>query len=420
VSAAPAFVRLAMLSQDAVHRADGTESPKAVVQSCGHSHQGKGKSLMAQHLENIKVKQFRGLRDLELNRLGPVNLFVGANNSGKTSVLEAIATFCCPFDPIEWLSTARRRETVGGTTQIVRLSSLRWLFPQTIDQSSSGLYHGQTEMHADGAFCVKSVFAQYQEIRGVPDEATLSRTQWRSLPREPDETYQGAELQVKIDAEIDDLFFVTEPTKQLESNFIFWEAAPFFYRPKSPDSFSLPVRTLTPVSHRTERSQIERFSRAALNREVEEVLEPIRQFDSGILGLQLIETGGTSLYVDHKKTGLTPLSVFGDGVRRVIMMALTLPQVKDGVLLIDEIETAIHISVLNKVYQWLFAACQRYNVQLFATTHSLEAVDALLEVHNNAPDHLVCYRLGEPGEPTKRYSSELLARLRSERGLDVR
>jgi hypothetical protein len=46
----PAFVRLAMLiSQDAVHRADGTESSKAVVQSCGHSHHGKGKSLMTQH-----------------------------------------------------------------------------------------------------------------------------------------------------------------------------------------------------------------------------------------------------------------------------------------------------------------------------------------------------------------------------------
>jgi hypothetical protein len=374
---------------------------------------------MTQHLENLTVERFRGLRGLELKSLGPVNLFVGANNSGKTSVLEAIATFCRPLDPLEWLSTARRRES-SAPFPIVRLSSLRWLFPQTAGQTVAEQYHGQAEIHADGAFPVKSVSARYQEIRGVPDEATLIQMRGRTQIRESDEIYQGAELLVTISTDVNDLFLEGKSTMGIESAFVFWESASFFYRRESPDQYSLPIRTVTPVSHRTEISQVERFSRVALDREVTEILEPIRQFDPGILGLQIIENGGTSLYVDHKKTGLTPLSAFGDGVRRVVMMALTLPQVKDGVLLIDEIETAIHISVLNEVYQWLFSACQQYNVQMFATTHSLEAVDALLKAHSSSPDRLVAYRLGQPGEPVKRYGSDLLDRLRSERGLDVR
>ena len=55
---------------------------------------------------------------------------------------------------------------------------------------------------------------------------------------------------------------------------------------------------------------------------------------------------------------------------------------KDGVLLIDEIETAIHFSALGKVYKWLVESCERLNVQLIATTHSLEALDAILTAHN--------------------------------------
>ena len=41
-------------------------------------------------LKNFSVKQFRGIRDLNVDKLGDVNLIVGDNNSGKTSVLEAI------------------------------------------------------------------------------------------------------------------------------------------------------------------------------------------------------------------------------------------------------------------------------------------------------------------------------------------
>lgn len=43
------------------------------------------------NLENVTIHQFRGLRDLELKDLGRINLLVGINNSGKTSVIEALS-----------------------------------------------------------------------------------------------------------------------------------------------------------------------------------------------------------------------------------------------------------------------------------------------------------------------------------------
>ena len=41
-------------------------------------------------LTDICIEGFRGIRSMELNNLHPLNLMIGENNSGKTSVLEAI------------------------------------------------------------------------------------------------------------------------------------------------------------------------------------------------------------------------------------------------------------------------------------------------------------------------------------------
>lgn len=56
-------------------------------------------------------------------------------------------------------------------------------------------------------------------------------------------------------------------------------------------------------------------------------------------------------------------------------------------LLIDEIDTAIHAKYFNDIFQFLVTACSRYDVQLFITTHNIEAVDAILATQNyNEPD----------------------------------
>ena len=111
----------------------------------------------------------------------------------------------------------------------------------------------------------------------------------------------------------------------------------------------------------------------------------------------------------------------GDGFRRSLGIALSIPQASGGILLIDEIETALFVSFLQKLFSWLIQACEQFNVQLFATTHSLEAVTGMI---NATPvgfaDEFTAYHLGPPGEPVKRYSSEMLVRLVRDRGLDIR
>ena len=48
---------------------------------------------MAKHLESLQIKNFRMLEDFSVEKLGDVNLIVGKNNSGKSTVLEALRIY---------------------------------------------------------------------------------------------------------------------------------------------------------------------------------------------------------------------------------------------------------------------------------------------------------------------------------------
>ena len=48
-------------------------------------------------------------------------------------------------------------------------------------------------------------------------------------------------------------------------------------------------------------------------------------------------------------------------------------------MLIDEIETGLHKKYYDKLFPVVFELAKKLNVQLFIATHSMEAIDAILE-----------------------------------------
>jgi AAA15 family ATPase/GTPase len=100
---------------------------------------------------------------------------------------------------------------------------------------------------------------------------------------------------------------------------------------------------------------------------------------------------------------------------------LKIARARDGVLLIDEIESAIHTEALQEAFSWIVKWAREFNVQVFATTHSLEAVDALIDAADSASD-LVLYRLEPTEDKTRvvRHDWDRLKRLRENLGQEVR
>jgi predicted ATPase len=191
----------------------------------------------------------------------------------------------------------------------------------------------------------------------------------------------------------------------------------------------LPLAVIDASSHRVESTVQDLYSLALQNEESSQDLQSdfvriLKQIDPGVQRLDLVRAGRVAnrLQVKHEKTGATPLSVLGDGFRRALMIAVTIPTARGGILLIDELETALHVSVLDSVLGMLRWATEEFDVQVFATTHSLEAVDAVVRAFKEDPTAVVGYRLERPeGRPlAKRLSGEGLRELRFEMGLEFR
>ena len=352
---------------------------------------------------------------MNLQDLGQINILVGGNNSGKTSVLEAISTYCRPLDPLEWLNTSWRREIKSSRKP--QLDALRWLFPQNSEVSHVHLYEGETYVSSNGAFPVRELRALYREFEGfseLTDKENSSESQREIDEIEFDNILRGAELELKVTTSFS--------PEELSVSFKIWENQRFINK-KNRSTAVLPIDTVTPISHRIEQLQISLLSEAILLGIKPEVIKLLQQMDSEITDLVILSPTGKlpSLYIDHKRVGISPLSAFGDGVRRLLFIALTLAKVREGVLLIDEIEIAIHTEALGSSFAWIVQWCQRLDVQLFATTHSLEAIDAILDARDSETD-LVLYRLEKRESQTKavRIERERLQRLREDLGQEVR
>jgi AAA15 family ATPase/GTPase len=375
------------------------------------------------HIENLTIHHFRGLSELSLQGLGQINLLVGVNNSGKTTVLEAISTYCRPLEPLEWLNTARRREVKSSRQSI--LDALKWLFPQRDALGEVDFYQGETHVSGSGSFPIRESWAIYQEIEGAWESQESQEQENDNFSEDEldieeillDTTKRGADLNLKAT-----ISNSSESDQELSENFQFWESERFIKR-KAKNNLVLPVDTVTPVSHRIELLQVQLLSEATLQRYKSEVINLLQTLDLEILDLEILSRRGSrpTLYIDHQQLGLAPLSAFGDGVRRLLFIASTLAKVRGGILLIDEIETAIHTEALHGYFSWLVQWCREMDVQLFATTHSLEAVDALLVVTEPKED-LVVYRLEQRESQTKaiRIDWKRLQRLREELGQEVR
>ncbi|RQH21064.1 AAA family ATPase [Okeania hirsuta] len=383
------------------------------------------------NIDNLTIHRFRGIRDLTLEDLGQINLLVGVNNSGKTSVLEAISTYCNPLDPLEWINTAWRREIKSSRKS--KLESLKWLFPQNNEKNPDNFYQGETFVSGSGNFGLVESKATYEEFEGIWDTTENINEEYdqESLIDEIDidnnEIRCGADLKLTFTPPEKIIQLLRDENKDLSISTIskklkIWENQPLTTLNEY-KSYWLLVDTVTPFSHRIEQLQIKLLTGATFQGFKEDVLELISIMDSEIIDLEILSPTGKTprLYINHKTLGIAPLSAFGDGVRRLLFMALTIAKLKDGILLIDELETAIHTEALLPSFSWLVKWCRKMNVQLFATTHSLETVDAILAASQSEND-LVLYRLEQQNTQTQavRLDQERLGRLREELGQEVR
>jgi hypothetical protein len=117
-----------------------------------------------------------------------------------------------------------------------------------------------------------------------------------------------------------------------------------------------------------------------------------------------------------------PIGSMGDGIWRMLGIALSLVNAKNGILLIDEIDTGLHYSVLSKMWHLVKTTSERLNIQVFATTHSRDCYESLASISRDEISEGSCVTIQRVERNTRIAISfseqEIVAA--SERGIEVR
>ena len=87
---------------------------------------------------------------------------------------------------------------------------------------------------------------------------------------------------------------------------------------------------------------------------------------------------------------------------RMLRIAMALVNSQDGMLLIDEVESGLHYSVLLDVWRLIFKTARDLNVQVFATTHSSDCIKAFQRAaEEDKEDEGMLIRLARKGDKIK-------------------
>ena len=121
-----------------------------------------------------------------------------------------------------------------------------------------------------------------------------------------------------------------------------------------------------------------RFGRAEIGGYLSEVESILRLIEPRLRRLTAVPTAeGTALIYGDVGTGrIIPIALMGSGFSRLLELTLAFEEVNNGSILIDEIENGLHYSVLTGVWRAIHHLSQKFNVQVFATTHSYECIVA--------------------------------------------
>ena len=322
---------------------------------------------MAKYLSELFIGRYRGIKDLRLNELNCVNVIVGDNNSGKTSILETICLLRAPFNFDNVLRTARMRD-VGVFTGPNLYANFLSIFPKNSDTQKIYIQSfgdtGEITLGIEGE--EKSVLIEEKDVQGIPYSSRAIRMA-RVVGQETS-AFMGRMFSS-----------INSKSKEIDIRFTTYSK---YILSRSGHDVVMNIDYLSPISHVTENS----FNNIVKNDMYKDIcIQLIRLFDSDIEDLVYIKDDNSSRaveYIRSKKKGLMPLSTYGDGIKKVLSLANGIIKASGGILLIDEIDTSIHYKYYGEIFNFLIKAAMKWDVQIFITTHSLEAIDEILNTQN--------------------------------------
>ena len=307
-------------------------------------------------LEQLCVRNFRGFEDLGVDRLRRINLVAGRNDTGKSTLLEAIFLLGSAADP-----------RLAVNAYVVRSKGVELAGRESMAETFwKPLFFA---LNTAGAI---KISGRHSLIGDLELTIALDRHVTTEVPRDK----AGSALTEARASERLLTFTYTDPEAGTRTGRARETAETVAFDGTDNDYIAFAAAMLKSGRGDIKQDAVN-LGRLRKRKVGDLLLEALQVVDSR---LQAIEdnasSGAPMIWVDVGLPELLPLPVMGQGLTHVARLVLDATVVQNGVLLVDEIENGLHHAAMPAVWRAVSKAAERFNVQVFATTHSFECVQA--------------------------------------------
>lgn len=317
--------------------------------------------------KNIEIKNFRGIDHLKIDDFSRVNVFLGQNNSGKTTVLEAIAMLMAMSNP----DIPQAINAVRARKPFSKFIDIQYFFKNLDVSASPEVMAEQTDGNSRHLkLALSYVFDELADPQNEPQQ--MGTVKYVNTLEMNFDVSRGA-------------------SNQGYQSWLRVNSQGLVVNRKVADGYLESKRAwLTPSDLMTSNLANDLAELFKRNRK-DAILALLKLFDSHITGIEILTD---DIYVGFEgKTQMLSLSMMGDGLRRYLNIVAAAANPLIDILLIDEIDNGLHYSIYGKLWQSLFALAHATDKQIYVTTHSKETLFYLNDMLQEAPDYKSDMRL---------------------------
>ena len=378
---------------------------------------------------SIRIQGYRGLDSFRMQGLGRVNLLVGTNNCGKTSILECIELLRSAADPHALWAIATRR---GEWAHIGEGDSRASLGPRPDSLDVSHLFANH---ELRGTILIEADRAAGAAVGGWNDKVTVYlESRSGSQLDEQDDGMEGgddaplvlhvrwSEAHEHFRGRVTDEGFLS--TSQIRRYLNLARSTKSARARNGSDRSVQFVRT----SGLTAADVVRAFSKFVLTPTEDAVTQALRIVEPAVERIAPIlddriranrhAPGGVMVKL-REAADRVPIGSMGDGMWRMLGLALSIANAEGGVLIVDEIDTGLHYSVMEDMWLMLSEAASALSVQVFATTHSRDCWESLAPIAKSETGDVTIQRIDRSRGEAVRFSRDAIVAA-AERGNEVR
>ena len=339
-------------------------------------------------LKSLKIKGFRQYADFNFENFGKINFIVGNNNSGKTSLLEAVYALSCGenivplfFTPVSRARFAFIQNSNWIAEEIVSCFNVS---QKSLTMSFEGEFLGNNKQKSIEKFEHKVFLAErYKTFNHnfALDEQKLQTDNKSIDVQRTNKVNEIARWQVFHNQEKSEEKTISSPLDNIGEK----------------QSFIL-CNYVDILNHISVSLNSVIYSYLKRNNLLSEVTEQISEIYPEVSAFDLLPYEDGSIppisVCDSKYKHYLPLYAYGDGLQKWFYLLGLMCVSKNGIVCIDEIDNGFHPQSQELLCSSVINYALKNNVQVFMTSHNLEFLDYFVKavsknksiIDNNADD----------------------------------